>query len=246
MCGRYDIIHSVKDIADKYEVSVPDFELKPRYNAAPTQMLPVIIEQAKREMELMRWGLIPNWAEDTKIGSKMINARSETLAEKPSFKKPLKSKRCLIPVDGFYEWKAIAGKGKQPMCFTVKDTEIFSLAGLWEIWDRPQEIIHSFTIITTEANELVSEVHDRMPVILDEENQYLWLSKKLSMEEHLELLKPFPSEKMSFKPVSKMLRFVDVDVPELLDEHYETTHSAKPKKLIKVKKSDTEKTDTLF
>lgn len=235
MCGRAKMTHSVEDIAEYYDVDVPDFEIKPRYNFAPTQMLPIIIEQTKRELVLMKWGLIPNWAEDTKIGSKMINARSETLTEKRSFKRPLISKRCLVPLDGFYEWKAIVGKGKQPMCFTVKDTEIFSLAGLWEFWDRPQEIIYSFTIITTSANELVSEVHDRMPVILDEENQYLWLSKKLSMEEHLELLKPFPSEKMRFKPVSKMLRFVDVDVPELLDENYVRERTAKPKKLVKVK-----------
>ena len=220
MCGRFTQFKNLETIADRYGVELPEGGLTPRYNAAPTQELPVIIvERGKRKLEMMRWGLIPSWAESTAIGSKMINARAETLAEKPSFRNALKSRRCLVPADGFYEWMP-TGRGKQPMRISLRSDEIFSLAGLWETWKSPKgEVVHSFTIITTEPNELMAPIHDRMPVILtDTEND--WLSDELFLRQHLSMLKPYPSQEMVATPVSKLLKNVGLDMPELLNEGY--------------------------
>ena len=220
MCGRFTQFNNLETIADRYGVELPEGGLKPRYNAAPTQELPVIIvERGKRKLAMMRWGLIPPWAENIAIGSKMINARAETLAEKPSFRNALKSRRCLVPADGFYEWMP-TGRGKQPMCISLKSQELFSLARLWKTWKSPVgEVIHSFTIITTEPNELMTPIHDRMPVILTA-NENDWLSDELFLRQHLSMLKPYPAQEMIAVPVSKLLKNVGLDMPELLDEGF--------------------------
>jgi putative SOS response-associated peptidase YedK len=219
MCGRFTQFKNLDTIAKRYGIEEPEQKLHPRYNAAPTQMLPVIIvERGERKLEMMRWGLIPPWAESITIGSSMINARAETLAEKPSFRNALKSRRCLVPADGFYEWMP-TGRGKQPMHISLKSNEIFSFAGLWETWKSPVgDVVRSFTIITTDANEIVAPIHNRMPVILKNEDE--WLSDELFLRQHLAMLRPFPAEEMVALPVSKLLKNVGMDMPELLDERY--------------------------
>ena len=231
MCGRYTQFHTIDEIAEKFDVELPEINFEPRYNAAPTQLLPVVvIERGKRILKMMTWGLIPSWAESKVIGSKMINARAETLAEKPSFRNALKSRRCLIPVDGFYEWMP-TGRGKQPMRISLKSKEIFALAGLWETWKSPVgEVAHSYTIITTDANELIAPIHDRMPVILTS-NQNDWLSDELFLRQHLAMLKPYSSHEMIVEPVSKLLKNVGMDVPELLDEKFAAPSTILPQQI---------------
>jgi putative SOS response-associated peptidase YedK len=150
----------------------------PRFNVAPTQQIPVIRQSPKepiRELSLMRWGLIPSWARDQSVAARTINARSETAATKPAFRDALKSRRCLIPADGFYEWKR-DGKTKQPYCFEVNDGELFAFAGLWDRWkDISGQWVKSCSILTTTPNAVTSVVHDRMPVILDRESYDMWL-----------------------------------------------------------------------
>ncbi|MBI3260256.1 MAG: SOS response-associated peptidase [Ignavibacteriae bacterium] len=231
MPGRYTLFHTLEEIAEKFNVKLPDFDFQPRYNATPSQLLPVIIiERGERVMKMMRWGLIPPWAESVAIGNKMINARSETLAEKPSFRNALKSRRCLIPVDGYYEW-LVTEKGKQPLLISLKSKETFAFAGLWEIWKSPVgDVIYSFTAITTEPNEFIARIHHRMGAILTA-NQDDWLSDKLILKQHLDILKPYPSEEMTARPVSKMLKDVRLDVPELLDEKFMGRTDAQPKEM---------------
>ncbi len=168
MCGRFTLTTNIATIAQAFQVE-PTLQTAPRYNVAPTQEVVTVMRDETKHLALLRWGLIPSWAKDESIGNKMINARAETLAEKPSFKRLLTSKRCLIVADGFYEWKKEAG-GKTPMYFTLKDKEPFAFAGLWDTWHSPNgEQIRTCTLITTQPNDLVSPVHDRMPVILTPE-----------------------------------------------------------------------------
>ncbi len=185
---------------------------RPRYNIAPTQAVIVVGDDGKRYLKAMRWGLIPSWAKDPSIGNRMINARVETLAEKPAFRAGLKKRRCIIPADGFYEWQKL-GKIKQPMRIVLKTREAFGFAGLWEHWRSPDgEEILSCTIITTEANELLKAVHERMPVILTRDAEAAWLDPKTQdVEKLLPLLKQYPAEEMEFYPVSR-----DVNSPGLI------------------------------
>lgn len=168
MCGRYSITTPVEGMRRVF--GFPERpNLEPRYNLAPTQSAPIVRlgEDGRRHLASLRWGLIPSWAKEAAIGSKLINARSETLAEKPSFRGPLKSRRCLVPADGFYEWLK-TDAGKQPYRIALADGGVFAFAGLWDRWALPgQDAVESFTIITTAANELLSPIHDRMPVMLD-------------------------------------------------------------------------------
>jgi putative SOS response-associated peptidase YedK len=166
---------------------------------------------------MLRWGLIPSWAKDESIGSKMINARAETLAEKPSFKRLLRSRRCLIAADGFYEWQKEQG-GKTPMYITMKDGEIFALAGLWDTWKNADgEQIRTCTIITTEPNELVTSIHNRMPVILPPEAREAWLDSTLHDDNLLvPLLKPYSADAMQARPVSRLVNNPQYDSAELI------------------------------
>lgn len=203
MCGRYTLHHKVEAVAARFNVEAPPQLIVPRFNIAPSQIVPVVRQRDERELIGCKWGLVPFWAEDPSIGNKMINARAETLAEKPSYKRALKSRRCLIPADGFYEWKK-DGKAKQPMHIRRKDDELFAFAGLWEEWKAPDGArLHTCTIITTEPNELMAEIHNRMPVILPRSAESLWLDPSLDDPVQLTaLLKPYDARELTAYPVS--------------------------------------------
>lgn len=213
MCGRYSQAQSVKDIAARFGVKAPDLPLKPRYNIAPSQDAPVVINDGGRRLELFRWGLIPSWAKEATIGYKMINARAETVAEKPSYKRPLQRSRCLVLADGFYEWKKIPG-GKVPTRILLKSGEPFAMAGLWDAWKDPAgQEIRSFTIITTQAAESIKSIHDRMPVILNREAEDLWLDPKAETQQLLPLLAPLEDQFLSTYEVSPLVNSPANDKP---------------------------------
>jgi putative SOS response-associated peptidase YedK len=207
MCGRFTLTLDPAEVQQAFDLSTPPpTELAPRYNIAPSQAVAVIANGPSRKLEFFKWGLIPSWAKDPKIGNRMINARAETLNEKPSFRTALKKRRCLILADGFYEWKK-EGKTKTPMYLQLKGGEPFAFAGLWETWKSPEdEVIKSCTIITTGPNALVKKIHDRMPVILPAKAYDLWLSPdELPAEKVLPLLKPFAASQMKAVSVSPLV-----------------------------------------
>jgi len=204
MCGRFALTAKTNEIEKLLPDTKVTIDLKPRFNIAPTQQIAAVLNTKPNEISLVRWGLIPSWAKDSSIGYKMINARAVGIDEKPSFKYPLKKKRCLILADAFYEWKPLpVEKRKQPYLIKMKTGEPFVFAGLWDTWNDPDNgIINSATIITTEPNELMSEIHSRMPVILPEENFVYWLAVDSATDKLLSLLKPFNSDKMEAFPIS--------------------------------------------
>jgi putative SOS response-associated peptidase YedK len=216
MCGRYTLTADMKKVADRFGAPMPVDEWAtcalPRYNFAPTQAVIVVGDDGKRYMKQMRWGLIPSWAKDASIGNRMINARAETLAERPAFRDALKKRRCLIPADGFYEWQKL-GKVKQPLRVVLKNREPFGFAGLWEHWKSPEgEEVLSCTIITTEASELLKPIHERMPVILTPDAEAAWLNPDIQdPEKLLPLLKQYPPEEMEFYAVSRDVNSPAVD-----------------------------------
>ena len=213
MCGRFSLTANEAELNLRFELAGGNAPYVPRYNGAPTQMMAVITNENPKKLSYFRWGLIPPWAKDISIGNKMINARAETITEKPSFRIPLFSKRCLVPADGFYEWQQ--DTVKQPFRIFIKDNPIFSMAGLWERWKSPEgNIIESFNIITTEANSFMKPIHNRMPVILKQEDEKTWLASKDSVE-ILSLLKPYSSEEMDAYPVSKLVNSPKNDVPQV-------------------------------
>ena len=176
MCGRFALIVDASVLADVFDVDPPR-DLKPRFNIAPTQEAPIVraASGGARKCVTMRWGLVPSWAKDVSIGARMINARSETAAEKPSFRSAFKSRRCLVPASGFYEWVKGPG-GKQPHFIHFTDARVFAFAGLWERWSKGESgPLDTFTILTTTPNDLIRDLHDRMPVILPRENYAEWL-----------------------------------------------------------------------
>jgi putative SOS response-associated peptidase YedK len=178
MCGRYRLSRRKQIVEEYFDSPSDDMDWVPRFNIAPTQPVPVIRQHPRkpvRELSLMKWGLVPSWAKDPSGAASMINARSETAHEKPAFRDALKSRRCLIPADGFYEWVGTA-KPKQPFCFEVSDGELFAFAGLWDRWKDPKgNLIRTCSILTTTPNAVTSGVHNRMPAILDPDNYDLWL-----------------------------------------------------------------------
>lgn len=205
MCGRYRLSRR-KQIVEEYFDASGDDDWSPRYNIAPSQPIPVIRQHPKepsRVLSLMRWGLIPSWAKDMTGAAGMINARSETAADKPAFRDPMKFRRCLVPADGFYEWKR-TGKAKQPYCFEVDDVELFAFAGLWERWKHPSgQWIRSCSILTTTPNSVTSEVHDRMPVILNKDDYDLWLDPGMKDVAVIsQFLRPFEARVMRCYAVS--------------------------------------------
>jgi len=215
MCGRYSITEDLDVIIDQLNVDLPDFDFEPRYNIAPSQRLPVITNEAPGQLALHKWGLVPFWAKDPKIGYKLINARGETIAQKPSFREATKKRRCLIPADGFYEWKKTA-TGKQPHHIRLKSREVMTLGGLWETWkDAEGKEMRTFTIITTTPNEMMEDLHDRMPVIIPPEDRQQWLEG--SVEEALALVKPYPSAPMEAVRVSTRVNSPRNEGPELLE-----------------------------
>jgi len=204
MCGRFALIVDASVLADVFDVDPPR-ELQPRFNIAPTQTIPIVRagKEKPRECAMVRWGLVPAWAKDEKIGARMINARGETVAEKPSFRSAVKSRRCLIPADGFYEWVK-TGEGKQPHFIHFADARPFAFAGLWERWTKGgSEPLDTCTIITTTPNALIGKLHDRMPVILPAGRYTEWLEPQpLSPERLNDLLVPNSAEGMEAYPVS--------------------------------------------
>jgi len=203
MCGRYSLTTDPEQLAERFGVQQRLESFEPNHNVRPTQEAPVVIERdGERQLVLMRWGLIPSWAEDMSIGARMINARAETVAEKSSFKNSLRKYRCLVPADGFYEWQT-TGKKKQPFVFQVDGGDIFALAGLYSNWKRPDgQWLQSYTIITTEPNELVAPVHNRMPVGLPRDAEALWLDPTLDDPHALQaFLRSFDADRMRMQPV---------------------------------------------
>jgi len=219
MCGRFTLRSSIKELAEALEAtSVKIREDKARYNIAPTQQVVAAREEGKeRELLMLKWGLVPGWTKDPKIGARMINARSETVTEKPAFREAFRRRRCLIPSSGFYEWKR-EGARKQPFYFQMRDEQLFAFAGLWEQWaGEGSEAIESCTILTTNANEVLAPVHDRMPVIVAPENYELWLDTTMSKAEQLTpLLRPYPAAKMTAHPVGLSVNNPRYDGEDLL------------------------------
>jgi putative SOS response-associated peptidase YedK len=210
MCGRFTLTATVDQLVDRFDVEffLEQEEYLPSYNVAPSQsVLAVINNGSHKRMGFLRWGLIPPWAKDMSIGYKMINARAETLSEKPSFRNAYKNKRCLIVADSFYEWKRIDSKTKTPMRIKLKSDELFAMAGLWESWKAPEgKTIYSCSVITTQPNELVQDIHDRMPVILKPEDEKNWLDPSISDTSKLQsLLKPLEPSLMEAYEVSPLV-----------------------------------------
>lgn len=204
MCGRFTQHHTIDEIIERFEVAVVEYEAEPSYNIAPTQTVSAIVQNHEREMVALQWGLIPFWAKDAKIASQLINARAETLAEKPSFKHALAKRRCLLVADGFYEWKKQKG-GNQPYYIRRRDGGLFAFAGLWEEWKSPEgELRQTCTIITTEPNELMSTLHHRMPVILKPKHEAEWLDPAAHYVPALtQLLQTYPDGELEAIPVSR-------------------------------------------
>ena len=218
MCGRFTLTLDPGELQESLDLG-PFLQLyQPRYNIAPTQPVAVVREPETKAIELFRWGLIPSWAKDITIGSKMINARSETIAEKPSFRSAFKKRRCLILADGFFEWAALeSGQGKKPFYFQIDNGRAFTFAGLYEFWHSPEgDLLPTCTIITCEPNELVKKYHDRMPVILSEEYRWMWLEKDVEPTALQKMLSPFSASKMSVQSVSKAINNPMNDSPEFL------------------------------
>jgi putative SOS response-associated peptidase YedK len=219
MCGRFTLHHSPAQIAMRFGVQQVAAEPTERYNIAPTQSVAVITEtEGERTLDAYRWGLIPAWAKDPGIANKLINARAETLAEKPSFRNALKRRRCLIPGDGFYEWKK-EGNARQPMHIRRKDGELFAFAGLWEEWRQEDGTpLRTCTIITVAPNDVTAPIHDRMPAILEPDEEAAWLdTAENSAPDLLSLLHPYPADWMEAYPVSRRVNAPAYDDPALLN-----------------------------
>jgi len=216
MCGRFSFTAVRNEVENRFGVFVDQDGYTPRYNCAPTQKLAVISNASPEKLSFYRWGLIPFWAKDISIGNKLINARAETITEKASFKNSFKRQRCLVLGDGFYEWKKL-GKEKIPFRILRDDDDMFAMAGLWDTWkDAEGRETNSFTIITTSANEMMSELHHRMPVIIHPEEEKLWIGE-FDEKRHLDLLKPFPSEMMKAYQVSKLVNSPINDNVEIIN-----------------------------
>jgi putative SOS response-associated peptidase YedK len=197
MCGRFTRTVQAEDLAGLFELAEAA-TLPPSFNVAPTQPVAAVrvdLESARRELVALRWGLVPHWAEDLSIGNRLINARAETAAEKPSFRTPFRQRRCLVIADGFFEWQKRDG-AKQPFYIRLKDGRPFGFAGLWDQWHSPEgEVVESCTVLTTAANDLMRPIHDRMPVIVDPAAYDRWLDPKIQKPELVQpLLRPYPAE----------------------------------------------------
>jgi len=224
MCGRYSRRWDKQRIAEAFQAGNVDglvYEAEPSYNVAPQTMQPVVrldADTGARELAQMRWGLIPFWAKNTKMAYSTINARAETITTSPIYREAVKRRRCLVPADSFYEWQKLDAKTKQPYAIALKDQEIFAFAGLWETWKDPAAdlSLQTFTIITTDPNELMEPFHDRMPAILDPRDYERWLAPADTAHLPIDLLRPYPSEKMKAWKVSSRVGNVRNNDPDLL------------------------------
>ncbi|WP_436929782.1 SOS response-associated peptidase [Halosimplex halobium] len=233
MCGRYSLFAPPDDIEDRFDATF-EYEFEPRYNAAPSQQLPVVTGDEPGTIQRMEWGLVPSWADD-RSAFEFINARAETVREKRSFADAYESRRCLVPADGFYEWTETGGDGddKQPYRVTVGDHDLFAMAGLYERWTPPQtqtglgdfgggsnpdgdpDPVETFTILTTEPNDTIADLHHRMAVILDRDEEETWLAG--DPDEVESLLDPYPAEPMRTYPVSTAVNDPGNDTPAVLE-----------------------------
>ena len=213
MCARYTLKANPLELQEEFELAdVP--LLHPRYNIAPTQAAPIITATHPHTLTTARWGLIPSWAKDASISTHTLNARAETVATKGAFKEAFAQRRCLVPVDGFYEWRQ-AGKLRQPLHITLASHRAFSLAGLWETWRNPEGLeVVTFTIITTQANEAIRSVHDRMPVFIAREDRHAWLTDRAHAAA---LLKPWAGEALQLVEVNPLVNKATVDDPRCLE-----------------------------
>jgi putative SOS response-associated peptidase YedK len=219
MCGRFVLMTPSKSLAERFDTQEVLHE-KPRYNVAPTQNILIVrfdSRTGRREMCMVRWGLIPSWAKDPSMGNRLINARGESVHTKPAFKTSFRFRRCLVPADGFYEWQKM-GKVRQPYLFRMADNTPFAFAGLWDRWRSAEgQITESCTIITTPSNKLILSLHDRMPAILRPEDYGTWLDPKATPDVLLKLLSPFPAELMTGVPVSSKVNKTTYEGADSID-----------------------------
>jgi putative SOS response-associated peptidase YedK len=222
MCGRFARKSTQEVLADWFGVELEDMPwFGPSFNAAPQSVQPVVRlnrDTGSREFALLRWGLIPYWSKDAKSAYSMINARAEEAATKPAYREALKKRRCLVPADAFYEWQTIGKKTRKPYAIALKSGDPCALAGLWESW-RPSEgtVLETFTILTTDPNEVTEPFHNRMPVILEPKDYARWLESDDAARPPVDLMRPYPAEKMHAWPVSERVGNVRNDDPQLLD-----------------------------
>lgn len=225
MCGRYTVAAPLDDLIEVFEVDHTVFEnWTPRFNAAPTQELPVVLQSSEGDRRLgpMRWGLVPFWADDPSIGNRLINARSETAATKPAFRDAFRSRRCVVPMDGFYEWRAGPAEGarpvKVPWWIHRPDRRPFGVAGLWERWRRAEgDPLVTFTLLTTAASAWMRPLHDRMPVVLDTEGAATWLDGAADGAALTAVLRPAPDSWFEAWEVSRAVNRPTHDAPELIE-----------------------------
>ncbi|CAF22785.1 SOS response-associated peptidase [Candidatus Protochlamydia amoebophila] len=214
MCGRFTLTAEAINLSERFEIPLKEFTWLPRFNIAPSQScLTIFIENQQRQIDSMVWGLIPHWSKEKRSNYQMINVRSETLKSKPSFQNLFKTRRCLIPADGFFEWKATRS-GKIPFRITLKNGDLFAFAGIWDIWkDKNGEEIKSFAILTTASNSVVNPIHNRMPVILQKTDEAMWLnsSNQIALEQILQ--KTYPSNEIISYEVSNIVNFWKNDYP---------------------------------
>jgi putative SOS response-associated peptidase YedK len=216
MCGRFSITAREEILEKRFGARFYTETIEKRFNIAPTDKAPIITNATPDRIRLFQWGLIPYWAKEPSIGARLINARDDTVADKPAFKDSFRRKRCLVLSDGFYEWRKIS-TGKIPYRITLKDGEPFAYAGLWEKWKNGQGEKFTFTIITTEPNDLVKKLHNRMPVILKPEDESTWLDQSIPIQHARQLLQPYAGDKMEICPVSTMVNSSRNEAPELIE-----------------------------
>lgn len=220
MCGRYTQTRSTRELIERFAVSASLLDqLAPRYNIAPSQPAPIVrMDNQQRVLAPMQWGFVPFWADDPQMGQRMINARAESAAEKPAYKAAFRRRRCLVPADGFFEWQKTS-RGKRPMYVRVDGGELFGFAGLWDRWQSPDgSPLETFTILTTEANELLKPIHSRMPVIVPAEREAQWLDPGAEGPAAVEpILAPFPADRMSATPVSRRVNSPAHDDPSCIE-----------------------------
>lgn len=221
MCGRFTHLYTWRQLHRLLSLTSPPIEWPLRYNVAPAQVAPIVrdLDEDQREVAMLRWGLVPPWADDLKFGFRTINARAETVSTAPAFRSAFQRRRCIVPVSGYYEWKKITEMSKQPFYFTSTDGEPLMLAGLWESWrgktdDAPA--VETFTIITTTPNEAAAKVHDRMPVILDATAFSRWLDPGVPADQVRDVLRPCPAELLLSIPVSTLVNTPRNDVPDCI------------------------------
>ena len=217
MCGRYTLVADLGDLARRFDFDGGGISHTPGYNIAPTESVLTVVDLGGRRAAFMRWGLIPYWASDPKVGARMINARAETVAERPAFRDALRRRRCLVLADGYYEWQKTPA-GKRPFRIVLKTGEPFAFAGLWETWKDPLgNAVTSCAIVTTAANELLTPIHDRMPVILPPEMEGLWLGPEaLDPAVLSDILAPYPDEALDAYEVSRLVSHVRNTGPEVI------------------------------